>query len=59
MYSVARPLYINNDGMMYKAVNDSGSGDRVTEIVSELFEVNVSSNNGRVFTVSSVDDLEE
>lgn len=45
--------------MMYHAIHNGGGGDGITEVIAEVLEVNVRSEQCGTFAVTAVDDLEE
>ena len=45
--------------MMHHAIDNGGGGDGVSEVIAEVLEVNVRSEQCGTFAVTAVDDLEE
>ena len=45
--------------MMHHAIHNGGGGDGITEVIAEVLEVNVRSEQCGTFAVTAVDDLEE
>ena len=50
---------MEEDGMMHHAIYNRGGDDGVSEVIAEVLEVNVCSEQGRTLAVTAVDDLEE
>lgn len=59
MHSPTRPLDIEDDGMMHHAIYNRSGDDGVSEVIAEVFKVNVRCQKCRTFAVTTVDDLEE
>jgi len=45
--------------MMHHTVHNCGGDDGISEVIAEVFEVNVRSEQRRTLAVTAVDDLEE
>jgi len=45
--------------MMHHAIYNRGGDDGISEVITEVLEVNVRREQRRTFTVTAVDDLEE
>ena len=50
---------MEDDGMMHHAIDNGGGDDGVSEVIAEVLEVNVRSEQGGAFAVTAVDELEE
>ncbi len=44
---------------MHHSVYNSGSDDGVSQIIAEVFKINIGCQNDRTLAVTAVDDLEE
>ena len=45
--------------MMHQAIYNRGGDDGISEVITEVLEVDVCSEQGRTFAVTAVDDFEE
>ena len=59
MHSPTGSLDMEDDGMMHHAIYNRGGDDGVSEVIAEVLEVDVGSEQGRTLAVTAVDDLEE
>lgn len=59
MHSPTGAVDIEYYGMMYQAVHNRSGDNRVSEVIAEVFEVNVRRQQCRAFAVTAVNDLEE
>jgi hypothetical protein len=50
---------MEEDGMMHQAIYNRGGDDGISEVIAEVLEVDVGSEQGRTLAVTAVDDLEE
>ena len=50
---------MEDDGMMYHAIYNCGGDDGISEVITEVLEVDVGSEQCRTLAVTAVDDLEE
>ncbi len=59
MHSPTGPLDMKEDGMMDHAIDNRSGDDGVSEVIAEVFEVDVCCEKCRTFAVTAIDDLEE
>gem|GEM_PF-1997944 len=59
MHPPTGTLDIDDYRMMHHAIYDSSSDNRVSKVIANVLEVNVGSDQGGTFAVTSVDNLEE
>ena len=59
MHSPAGSLDVEDDGMMHQAIYNRGGDDGISEVIPEVFEVNICRKQCRTLAVAAVDDFEE
>ena len=59
MHSPARPLDVDDDGMMDYTVDDGGGDHGIPQVIAELLKINVRSDERAPLAVPAIDDLEE
>jgi len=59
VHSPTGSLDMEDDGMMHHAVNNRGGDDGITEVIAEVFPIDICREQRRTLTVTAVDDLEE
>ena len=59
VHSPTGTLDSEDDGVMYHAIDNCGGDHRVSEVIAEVFEVDVRCQQCRTLAVTAVDDLEE
>ena len=55
--SPGRPLDADNDRVVDHSVDGGGGNHGVTEIIAELFEIDIGGDNCRPLAVAAIDDL--
>ena len=59
MDSVTGTFHIDDDGSMNHAIHDGSCDDRITQVISQSFEVDIGGHDRGVFAVAGIDDFEK
>ena len=59
MHPVTGSVDVDNDRLMHHSINDGGCDDGIAQVLAQGLEVDVGCQNGGLFAVPPLDDLEE